>query len=133
MFSDKGHHCIYLLTDFFVYATIVYKLAEAFGFVTDCPMGLDGCLTRVREVRDFFDSVEDQNFRRTGRLLDAQGAQGNVSLVVRKSLRNFVIGMDQRIHNFSRLNIPDIVQEAQQAKAITTLAVECFFPLMRKR
>lgn len=139
MFTDLGHRAIYLLTDVYPHATelmpVVHGIATAYGYreTPEHPADLRLCLQHLTNARDFFDKVEADIFARTGRKNAAQGPQGNVSLVVRKSLRNWVIALQTRLHYFAVLNIPDRVQEALKAAAMTTLDVENFFGLMRKR
>jgi hypothetical protein len=134
----------------------VFGLAEAFGWEND-KLGIDAYAARVRVARDFFDEVEEQNFVRTARRGDAQGPQGNVSLVVRKTLKNQVQAVELRVANFSKLNVPDSVVAAmvmltiamtltprqphhlyycanptQVGDAMTSLDVERFFSMMRR-
>jgi hypothetical protein len=74
----------------------IYGLARAFGWedLEEAKMDLDGCLELVRAARDLFVKMEDEIYDRNGRRADAQGPQGNVSRVVRMSLRNFVTAVE---------------------------------------
>lgn len=129
-FSDRGLRALYAVTDAHGYATKVMPticgLARAFGW--EDSKDLDGCLELVRAARDLFGKMEDEMYDRTGRRADAQGPQGNVSRVVRMSLRNFVTAGEK----FELLNVPVSVRALQVAAALTTLPVENFFPLMRR-
>jgi hypothetical protein len=95
-------------------------------------MDLDGCLELVRAARDLFGKMEDEIYDRTGRRADAQGPQGNVSRVVRMSLRKFVTAVERSDELFELMNVPASVRALQVAAALITLPVENCFPLMRR-
>jgi hypothetical protein len=136
-FSDRGHRALYAVTDAHGYATkvmpTIYGLARAFGWEDseEAKLDLDGCLELVRAARDLF-GMEDEIYDRTGRRADAEGPQGNVSRVVRMSLRNFVTVVERSDKFFELFNVPASVRALQVAAALTTLPVENFFPLMRR-
>lgn len=134
VFTDIGHRAIRLLTDVYTHATIlmpvVYGISEAYGY-TDKDMDHDGCLARVEGASVLFDELEKQYRRRTGLNTVPQGPQGNVSLVVRKSLRNNTAAYRKRKKNWDVLGVPAQVQQKVRAKSMVTLCVENFFSIMR--
>jgi hypothetical protein len=132
VFSDTGHRAIRLITDAATHARRlmppVHALHEAFGYYDE--MDTAGCLLRLRIARDFFDEVSKQNAARTGQEY-GQGPVGNVSLVVRKSLKCAVKALEWLQEFADMLNIPYRVRASIRAAAMTTLDVENFFPGMK--
>jgi hypothetical protein len=133
LFADRGHRSICLLTDAYHQATqlmpALYGLAIA--MCEDVNMGEAERLVQI--ASDLVEKMVVQNAERTGRNLNAEGPQGNFSRVVRKSLTNLLLALRRRVLAWKKLDVPSEVQNAAVFKAMTTLCVERFFPLMRAR
>ena len=86
---------------------------------------------KLADVRDLFDSIEDDNHNLNKATRGAEGPAGNFSNVCRRSARQLAQLLQDEVVELVELGVPPRIIDALSPRSLLTLGVENFFITMR--